>query len=139
MPFPTATDAERAFYNAFVKRDISAMRTVWVAGAEAACIHPGGPLLLGIEDIIASWGDIFSGASAPNLQVRTVQTRVDADTALHIVEERIETPAERRSATVIATNVYQRSADGWSMRLHHASLPLVEPTDKTAPTQPALH
>lgn len=128
MPHPTPTDAERAFYDAFVKRDLDAMRDAWINSPDAICVHPGGPPLLGSADVMSSWSEIFNGAAAPRLQVRTLQTQVDGDTAIHVVEERIENPAENRAAVVIATNVYRRSAAGWSMRLHHASLPLVEDT-----------
>jgi ketosteroid isomerase-like protein len=139
MPYDTSTEAERAFYTAFVNRDLEAMHRVWSPGADAACIHPGGGLLLGIEAIMASWAEILNGASAPRVQVRPIRARTDGDTAYHLVEERIDNPSQQRSATVIATNVYQRSEAGWLMSLHHASLPLVEQTDKPSEGRAPLH
>lgn len=138
MSFKEPTDAERAFYRAFVDRDLTAMRAVWIDGPAAACVHPGGGLLLGIDAIMASWRDIFSGTSAPRIRVTPVQTRIDSDTAFHIVEEQIESADQDRAATVIATNLYERVEQGWRMRLHHASLPLVEASG-TAPQRPPLH
>jgi ketosteroid isomerase-like protein len=139
MPYNTSTEAERAFYAAFVNRDLEAMRSVWSPRPDAACIHPGGGLLLGIEAIMASWGEILTGASAPRVRVRPIQARTDGDTAYHLVEERIDNPSQQRRATVIATNVYQRSESGWLMSLHHASLPLVEPIDKPSESRAPLH
>ena len=136
MPFRDPLSAEKAFYTAFVERDLDAMRACWSAGPEAACVHPGGGLLIGIEAIMASWADIFTGSSTPRVRVRLVQKSIDRQTALHIVEEHIESADQDRHATVVATNVYRRVGDGWLMRLHHASLPLVEPA--AAPETP-LH
>jgi len=139
MPYNTPTEAEKAFYTAFVNRDLEAMRRVWSPQPEAACIHPGGGLLQGIEGIMSSWTEILSGASAPRVQVRPIQTHTDGDTAYHLVEERIDSPSQQHSATVIATNVYRRSDSGWLMILHHASLPLVEPAGKAAAGRTPLH
>jgi ketosteroid isomerase-like protein len=137
MAFETPSEAERAFYEAFANRDLSAMRSVWQDDATAACLHPGGGLLLGLEAIMQSWAEIFAGSSAPSLQVRPIHVDKDGGLALHLVEERIRSANQDRGATVIATNVYQRMSNGWLMRLHHASLPLVEPIDE--PDRPPLH
>jgi hypothetical protein len=138
MSFKEPTDAERAFYRAFVDRDLTAMRAVWIDAPAAACVHPGGGLLLGIEAIMASWRDIFSGTSAPRIRVIPVQTRIDRNIAVHIVEEHIESADQDRAATVIATNIFERVEQGWLMRLHHASLPLVE-APSAAPQATPLH
>lgn len=138
MPFKDPTAAERAFYQAFTDRDLTAMKAVWVDAPRAACVHPGSGLLLGTDAIMSSWRDIFSGTSAPRVRVTVVQSWADTRTAVHIVEEHIESSDQDRSATVIATNLYERVQQGWLMRVHHASLPLVEPS--SAPPQRApLH
>lgn len=137
MKFPEPKQAEKAFYEAFIDRDLNAMRQVWSPDPDIACIHPGGGLLIGIEAIMASWREIFHDTSAPQLSVRPVQIRLDNDTAIHIVEEKIRSGDQGRQATVIATNVFQRDTNGWLMRLHHASLPLVEPIE--SPPQVPLH
>jgi ketosteroid isomerase-like protein len=139
MGFDSSSAAERAFYDAFVKRDIDAMRRVWRGTDDIACVHPGGGLLLGSTEVMGSWADIFTGASPPDMQVRPLQRHVDGDTAMHLVEEQIANPAQQRSARVIATNVYRRTPDGWLLHLHHASLPLVETTARHAAARPALH
>lgn len=139
MSFDDPTTAERAFYTAFVDRDLDAMRRVWSHQPDAACLHPGGGLLVGVEAIMASWADIFRGASAPRIQVRPVQTRVDRDIAIHIVQEQIRSTDQDREATVVATNVYRRVGNGWLMWLHHASLPLIEPAQPRPKAKAALH
>lgn len=139
MPFNDPTTAERAFYRAFVDRDLDAMRQIWSQQPDAACLHPGGGLLVGVEAIMASWADIFRGTSAPHIEVRLVQTSVDHATAIHIVTEQIRNSDQGREATVVATNVYRRVGNGWLMWLHHASLPLVEPAKPRPKAKAALH
>ncbi|MDJ0738941.1 MAG: nuclear transport factor 2 family protein [Gammaproteobacteria bacterium] len=125
MAFPEPTAAEQAFYDAFRALDLSAMQTVWADSAEISCVHPGGQLLRGTGDVLASWREIFEDASPPRVDYRLVQASRDQRLAVHTVEERVLSGGGRR-AVVVATNVYVLGDGGWSMLAHHASLPLVE-------------
>jgi hypothetical protein len=139
MSYETPTAAERAFYDAFVKRDLDAMRQVWSDAPTVACVHPGGGLLLGPDAIMQSWAEIFEGAIAPRIQVKALHVRADVEVAWHLVEEHIRSSDQARAATVISTNVYQRDAGGWRMHLHHASLPLVETQPEPETRHRPLH
>jgi ketosteroid isomerase-like protein len=59
--FPTAQDAENAFYEALERCDLDGMMAVWAEDDEIICVHPTGPRLSGPEQIRESWARIFSG------------------------------------------------------------------------------
>mgnify|MGYP001381993415 FL=1 len=47
------------FYTAFSSANLVKMRTVWADTEEVVCIHPGWSPLTGIEEVMASWEQIF--------------------------------------------------------------------------------
>ncbi len=93
--FPTSQDAENAFYEALERADLEAMMAVWAEDEEIVCVHPTGPRLAGHaqvhENPPAQAGPRRPGAAAA------------------------------AAVTVVATNIYLRTAVGWRMVLHHAS------------------
>ena len=117
---------EAAFYGAFATTDLEAMARVWSAEG-AVCVHPGGTLLLGKDAVMQSWAEILSGAARPRIEHRVISRITGANLEIHLVEERIQ-PGGDPAATpsrVIATNVYTAGPEGWRLRIHHASLPLM--------------
>ena len=127
--FPTAQDAENAFYEALERADLEAMMAVWAEDEEIVCVHPTGPRLSGQDKVRESWTQIFAGAartrvhvthqvllSSMMMEVRSVQENFT-------VEGEPRTPQGRdsRPAPIVATNVYLRTAAGWRMIVHHAS------------------
>ena len=48
------------FYTAFSSANLVKMRAVWSDTEEVVCIHPGWSPLTGIEEVMASWEQIFS-------------------------------------------------------------------------------
>ncbi len=123
--FPTAQDAENAFYEALERCDLEAMMAVWAEDEEIICVHPSGPRLTGPDQIRESWSHIFS--SGPRARVHiTSQVAISAMMlAVHSVHENFTLEGERQSDArplpVVATNVYLRTAAGWRMIVHHAS------------------
>lgn len=138
MEFPDPAAAEAAFYAAFRNLDDDAMRAVWLESPDASCVHPGGSLLHGTEQVLASWQEIFRESSPPTVDYRLVQASADGKLAVHTVEEHVNSSSGTRRAVIIATNVYTHTDTGWRMLAHHASLPLVEKTVAPQPV-PALH
>lgn len=121
-----ADSAEQAFYRAFEHCDLQAMDGVWEVSGQSSCIHPGGPLLQGVEQVMQSWGEIFSQARAPQVSFRTLQRLEANGLAVHTVEESIRPGDSDGPATLlIATNIYRRGAAGWHMLAHHACLPMM--------------
>jgi len=122
--FPTPQDAEAAFYEALERADLEAMMEVWSEDEEVSCIHPGGPRLAGYAQVRENWAQLFR--SGQRLQVRLSDQLVVSGLlfAVHSVQENIlvrSGAGEGTLSVVAATNVYQRSGDGWRMLLHHGS------------------
>jgi ketosteroid isomerase-like protein len=120
--FPTAQDAENAFYEALERGDLEGMMAVWAEDEEIICVHPGGPRLSGPDEVRSSWARIFSGGAGPRVHI-TQQVAVTAIMiAVHSVHENFTVEGDARAQVpVIATNVYLRTAAGWRMIVHHAS------------------
>ena len=127
--FPTAQDAENAFYEALERSDLEGMMAVWAEDEDIVCVHPGGPRLTGQDEVRESWARIFKGGGRTRVQI-THQVAISAMMlAVHSVHENflLEGEAQPR-APILATNVYLRTPAGWRMIVHHAS---------PAPAQPA--
>lgn len=120
--FPTPQDAENAFYEALERADLDAMMAVWAEDEEIVCVHPTGPRLAGHERVRESWRRIFSGGAGTRLNVTQQVATQAMMVAVHSVHENAPAiGAKRAGATVVATNVYLRTAAGWRMIVHHAS------------------
>ena len=123
--FPTAQDAETAFYEALERCDLDGMMAVWAEDEEIVCVHPGGPRLTGQEQVRESWARIFSAGPRARVSI-TQQVAISAMMhAVHSVHETFvvegEMRGDARPVPVVATNVYLRTAAGWRMIVHHAS------------------
>ena len=59
----SATDIERAFYDALQKADLDKLMACWADEDEIVCVHPGGVRLVGALEIRKSFESIFSGGS----------------------------------------------------------------------------
>jgi ketosteroid isomerase-like protein len=115
-------DIETQFYEALQRGDIEKLMAVWSDDDEIACVHPGGPRLIGAAAIRASFETIF-GNGAVNAQPEKVRRVLTHSSAVHSVLERVQIMSSDgpQSAWVIATNVYIKAAQGWRMVAHHAS------------------
>ena len=120
--FPTAQDAENAFYEALERGDLEGMMAVWSEDEDIVCVHPTGPRLSGQDQVRESWAKIFAGGSGPRVHI-TQQVAVSGMMiAVHSLHENFTVEGEARAhAPVVATNVYLRTAAGWRMIVHHAS------------------
>ncbi len=120
--FATPQDAEAAFYEALVKRDLDAMMDVWADDDDMYCVHPGGARITGVERIRESWRQIFAGGQDLNFRLREQQIIHTMMLAVHSVYEDISIAGQpRMRQPMIATNVYQRTERGWRMVVHHAA------------------
>ena len=122
--FPMPQDAEAAFYEALERADLEAMMEVWSEDEDVSCIHPGGARLTGLAQVRENWAQIFK--SGQRLQVRLSDQVIVHGLmfAVHSLHENILVRSgqdEGARSIVVATNVYQRSSEGWRMLLHHGS------------------
>jgi len=135
--FPTAQDAENAFYEALERADVEAMMAVWSEDDDIVCVHPAGQRLAGQAQVRDAWRQMF--AAGPHLRVQVTQQVVIAGMMLEVrsVQEHVTLAGERRARPpMIATNVYARTASGWRMVAHHAS-PAPSEAGSGAPSAPA--
>ena len=123
-PFKSAFEAEKAFYLAFVRRDLQLMQKVWANTLTTYCLHPGTQPLVGTEAIMQSWQQIFKGPQTTELKIehhnlasdqKINVNRVTEHLTMHINDEK------KQKATVHSINVFQCINDNWYMVSHHSS------------------
>lgn len=117
-------DTEAQFYEALQHADLDHLMRLWADDEEIACVHPGGPRIVGMAAIRAAFEAIFQRGTV-SVHPERVRRLHSGDCAIHHVLERVQLHAEDKSAAptswVIATNVYLKTALGWRLVLHHAS------------------
>ena len=120
--FPTAQDAENAFYEALERADLDGMMAVWAEDEDIVCVHPGGARLTGQDQVRESWAKIFAAGGRARVPI-TQQVAISAMMlAVHSVHENFHVEGEAQPRPpIVATNVYLRTAAGWRMIVHHAS------------------
>jgi ketosteroid isomerase-like protein len=131
--FPTAQDAEAAFYEALERADLELMMAVWSEDEDIVCVHRG-PRLAG-RTRRASWRQILSGGTRARRIASGDDSRPDGGGAQR-AGENFSVPGETRPMpAVVATNVYLRTAAGWRMIVHHGSPApgSAEPTARDVP------
>ena len=135
--FPTAQDADNAFYEALERSDLEGMMAVWSEDEEIVCVHPAGQRLAGQAQVREAWRQMFAGGPAMRVQVAQRVAVTGMMVAVHSVHESITVAGETRPRPpIIATNVYLRTAAGWRMIVHHASPAPGEPGAESGPEVP---
>lgn len=118
----TSTDAEEAFYAAFSRGDLDAMREIWLESEQTSCIHPMGDRLLGTHAILKSWETILRNTGDIIVELSDRVIHANEQTAIHTLVENIH--AREQSDQIfrfVVTNIYELTTQGWKMVLHHAS------------------
>jgi len=113
-------DTEAQFYEALQHADLDHLMALWADDEEVACVHPGGPRIVGLVAIRAAFEAVFQRGAVQTHPER-VRRLHSGDCAIHHVLERVQLHGEARQSWVIATNVYLKTALGWRLVLHHAS------------------
>lgn len=135
----SADDVEAAFYEALQAGDLDQLMACWADEDDIVCVHPGGPRLVGVAAIRASFEGMFAHGSVRAYPERL--RRFDSlGAVVHSVLERIDlvTAEGTQRAWVVATNVYLKTPQGWRLVAHHASPGRSEVGEVTA-TAPLLH
>lgn len=122
--------ANDAFYNAFQELDIQAMEKVWAKAAYIQCIHPGWTLIRGWDAVMASWRRIFEDTKEMSFLLSDVQITVRGPVAWATLYENITSRigSETVSATVLTTNIFEKSPGRWQLIHHHGSNVVRPPT-----------
>ena len=134
--FKSAVEAEQAFYSAFARQDTEAMMRVWAEKRPVYCIHPGGRLLAGREEVAQSWGQIFQAEVPFHFGLEFHYQEEFGQFAISQLTETLY--LDRHTVgVVLATNSFCSTDGGWRMIMHHAS-PQPDP-DTMEPGMPVLH
>ena len=123
--------ANARFYQAFETLDLARMERVWAHDEHVKCVHPGWPILIGWEAVRSSWATIFENTGEMRFTLSDVRASARSDLAWVTCTENIFSEVQGRLAvtSVLATNVFERGADGWRLVHHHAShvlMPMAE-------------
>lgn len=120
MATPDETEAQ--FYEALQHADLERVMSLWSDDEDIACIHPGGPRLVGAQAIRSAFESLFANGSI-DARVSQVRRVVAGGFAVHhVLEEiRVATPEGPQRAYVLATNIFVKTPQGWRLLAHHAS------------------
>lgn len=122
--------ANEAFYRAFASLDFDLMADVWARETEVRCLHPGAHPLLGRDQVLASWREIFAHSEAHSesgsisFQVR--ETALTGGVGIVCCFEAVN------GHFGIATNLFAREGNRWRM-IHHQAGPLSTPPKRQVP------
>ena len=132
IEFTDSLQVEESFYQAFQNGDIQLMKDVWDKTDEVICIHPSAQRIYSYELIIASWQQIFAAQENISIRLEEPVYKLKQDSAIHYVKEELYI-GNNKVASVLATNIYQDTKDGWKMIAHHASPAITELKVKANP------
>jgi ketosteroid isomerase-like protein len=134
--FPTAQDAENAFYDSLERGDLDLMMAVWAEDEEIVCVHPAGGRIAGQEQVRDSWRRMFASGQRLRIKIAQRVTLSGMMVEVRSVHEVITIVGEEAARPpMVATNVYLRTAAGWRMVVHHAS-PAPEAAAEEVPPEP---
>jgi ketosteroid isomerase-like protein len=116
-------EANSRFYGAFERLDLDAMDDVWAHTNQAQCIHPGWPLIVGWEDVRRSWATIFANTTEMRFTIGDARVAGGPELAWVTCTENILADVQGRVSvtSVLATNLFERTPEGWRLVHHHAS------------------
>ena len=137
--FPTPSAAEEAFYRAFESSDLDAMMDIWLDADYVECIHPMGHRVVGHTAIRESWQGIFQSPMTIKFEMTDKRTIAHSSLAIHLVNETLTLDEGKKQVQVLATNIYEKTPQGWYMILHHASPGPTNQVKKTARHKPTVH
>ena len=128
-PEEALLSANAAFYDAFNKRDIARMASLWAEDAPVACVHPGWPALIGREEVMKSWRGILMNPRAPRVRWADASAHLYGAAAFVVCTELVDDDA------LIATNFFCLEQGEWKLVHHHAG-PTATKTAKSPPKPP---
>ncbi len=132
-PEQAVREANRRYYQAFAALDLEQMEAVWLHEDWIECVHPGWDLLLGWDEVRASWSRIFMSTQRVQVEISSVWVHVEDNVAWVACTEHVTSTFESGfdQVRVQATNVFVRRAIPgpggedrgplWYLAAHHGS------------------
>jgi ketosteroid isomerase-like protein len=129
-------NANLAFYRAFESLDLKRMESLWATDIEIQCGHPGWRILRGWRPVMESWRRIFENTPSIHFTLTDVKIEIHGALAWVTLYENLNSTVEGQkvSASILTTNIFQKSTDGWRMIHHHGSTVAQSPPDNDTPT-----
>ena len=109
-------DANKAFYEAFIKADYQAMESLWAQEHDIAIIHPGWQPLHGRNAVMDTWRRILTGQPQSNMNCSEARVYLMGEAACVICIERLA------EGEVVATNIFVQENGDWKLVHHHGGL-----------------
>src|SRR5258706_11303803 len=115
--------ANQGFYQAFETLKIEEMEKVWAKDADIQWGHPGWRILRGWGPVMESWRRIFENPPSMQFALTDVRIETRGDVGWVTLYENLNSSIEGQtySAAILTTNMFQKTAEGWRMILHHGS------------------
>lgn len=134
-------DLEAAFYDALQTGDLDKLMQCWADEDDVVCVHPGGPRLVGVAAIRAAFEAMFDNGGTIQVKPEHIRRIHSMGSAVHNVIEKVQvsTPQGLVQASVLATNAYHKTPQGWRMVLHHASPGTADEAQEVNQTSQVLH
>lgn len=139
--YTTPQDAENAFYSAIHRGDIEAFMAVWSEDEEILCILPGGPRIIGYNDIRETWRHILENDQRFGIRVDHQVVLSGALVTVHNLQVTVTLTNDQgvQRVPVLATNIFSRGPSGWRLMVHHASPIMSNDEDETGDGDRTLH
>jgi len=112
--------ANDAYYDAFERKDVATMASLWEPGDRTVCTHPGWPPIIGTDKILQSYADIFRGPQTLQFILTNELIVAEGTLAYISVDENLVDESGSTSSTS-SLNVFAWNDDRWLMAVHHAS------------------
>lgn len=106
--------ANARFYDAMRRADLEVMEALLAQSRQVTCTHPGSPMLVGREHVLASWARIFQGSGPIPIREANVEVILTGGSAMVLCHERIG------GAVLMASNSYVLQGGDWRMLNHQA-------------------
>jgi len=105
------------------------MADVWARDADIRCLHPGAHPLLGRDQVLASWREIFSHSAPGSISFQVRETALIGGIGLVCCFEAVN------GHFGIATNLFIKEGTLWRM-IHHQAGPIAAPPRQAVPEVP---
>jgi ketosteroid isomerase-like protein len=116
--------SNQKFYQAFTALSEDEMQSLWMKTPYVKCLHPGWHIVAGYEAVMESWRMIFRSTGSMDVLLDDIEATVLGRVGIITLKEKLKSSnndeSQERRATLVATNLFELTDDGWKMILHQA-------------------
>ena len=118
-------EANQRFYDAFESGSTAEMARVWGQGDHCRVIHPGLGCIMGRDQVMISWKQIFTvGGYKIEVGDVEVHTLLGGRSAMVTCVEYVDSGSTK--GKIAATNVFEKQGGQWKIVHHHGSSSAVQ-------------